>query len=79
MHKDKMIYSVLARKWGERDSRAYVVGICYKKYAAIKLAEEREKEHGEKFGCEVEEWDMTTNESKIIREPYDGKASPLER
>lgn len=48
-------YVVIARRWGERDSHSYPIGIFAKKHKAIKSAEQHADYRGGKYACIVYE------------------------
>ncbi len=73
----KIIYTVMAYKWGNKTLHTYLVGVYTKKAKAIRAAEEEEDARGHKYGCEVTEreldilfWSVPkpTYEVKLVRE-----------
>lgn len=54
----RVVYTVHAFRYGDRDNHSYIVGLYTKKSAALLAAErEREWRGGSKYFCEVREWE----------------------
>lgn len=49
----RTVYVVIARRWGDPESHAYLVGVYEKKHAALEAAEKEADWRGGKYGCEV--------------------------
>lgn len=54
MKEVKYMYVVTARKWGERETHSYTVGVFSKKNAAMKYADMHTEYRGGKYACIVE-------------------------
>lgn len=53
-----VVYTVHACRWGDRETHSYIVGVYFKKHAALKAAETEENYRGGKYECEVLEWEL---------------------
>lgn len=53
---NKLIYTVHAYRWGDRECHSYLVGVYTKKLKALEAAEAEEEYRGGKYECEVREW-----------------------
>lgn len=71
------VYVVTAYRWGERSNHSYVVGVCSKKEAAIKMADFERQYRGGKYECEVLEVGTTNKfDLKFSPENYKGIQIP---
>ena len=68
---NKIVYVVTAYRWGERANHSYVVGVCSKKEAAIKMALFERRYRGGKYECEVLETTLNKFDLNFSYENYD--------
>lgn len=54
----KIVYTVHAYRWGDRERHSYSVGVYSKKHAALKAAQTESDHRGGKYECEVLEWTL---------------------
>ncbi len=54
----KIVYTVHAYRWGDRERHSYSVGVYSKKHAALKAAQTESDYRGGKYECEVLEWTL---------------------
>ena len=54
----KIVYTVHAYRWGDRERHSYSVGVYSKKHAALKAAQTESGYRGGKYECEVLEWTL---------------------
>ncbi|NCB44618.1 MAG: hypothetical protein EOM59_18660 [Clostridia bacterium] len=71
----KPIYVVLARRWGEPGTHAYVVTATHNKELAFHAAKSEEQERGGKYVCEVT--CISGDDETVVRKPYNGVEGPL--
>lgn len=54
----KIVYTVHAYRWGDRECHGYSVGVYSKKHVALNAAQTESDYRGGKYECEVLEWTM---------------------
>ena len=53
---NQSVFTVLACRWGSKDTHSYVVGVYADEAQALRIADEHETYRGGKYECEVCKW-----------------------
>lgn len=54
----KTVFTVAAYRFGDREKHSYILGVYEKKHAALKAAENESADRGNKYQCEVLEFQL---------------------